>query len=214
LQRGGESDRDRLPLWTSELSNPTRLAGAFQRCYFFFEEEVMRSTILASAAIATLLLCVACSSNSGDNASYKDNVKKALEQAELTDVSVAEDRDKNTVTLTGTVHSDDAKAKAADVAKGSAGNRIVVNEVSVQPVGAESDAKSIASNVDDAIEKNYKAALISNGLEKQHIDFKAKNGVLTLKGSVKTVAQRHEAQSAAASVPNVQQVLNQIDVKR
>lgn len=174
----------------------------------------MRSTILASAAIATLLLCVACSSNSGDNASYKDNVKKALEQAELTDVSVAEDRGKNTVTLTGTVHSDDAKAKAADVAKGSAGNRIVVNEVSVQPVGAESDAKSIASNVDDAIEKNYKAALISNGLEKQHIDFKAKNGVLTLKGSVKTVAQRHEAQSAAASVPNVQQVLNQIDVKR
>jgi hyperosmotically inducible protein len=51
-------------------------------------------------------------------------------------------------------------------------------------------------------------------LEKQHIDFKAKNGVLILKGSVKTVAQRQEAQSAAARVPNVQQVLNQINVKR
>ena len=35
--------------------------------------------------------------------------KKALEQAELTDVSVTEDRDKNTVTLGGKVHSDDAK---------------------------------------------------------------------------------------------------------
>jgi hyperosmotically inducible protein len=90
----------------------------------------------------------------------------------------------------------------------------VVNQVSVQPVGAESDAKSIASNVDEAIEKNYKAALISTGLEKQDIDFKAKNGVLILKGSVKTVAQRQEAQSAAARVPNVQQVLNQINVKR
>ena len=174
----------------------------------------MRSAILASVAIATLLLCIACSSNSRDNASYKDSVKKALEQAELTDVSVAEDRDKNTVTLTGTVHSDDARAKASDVAKAAAGNRTVVNEVSVQPVGAESDAKSIASNLDDAIEKNYKAALISNGLEKQHINFKAKNGVLILKGSVKTVAQRQEAQSAAARVPNVQQVLNQINVKR
>lgn len=174
----------------------------------------MRSTILSSLAIATLVLCIACSSKPGDNASYKDSVKKALEQAELTDVSVAEDRDKNTVTLGGTVHSDDAKAKAADVAKGAAGNRTVVNEVSVQPVGAESDAKSIASNVDEAIEKNYKATLISNGLEKQHIDFKAKNGVLTLKGSVKTVAQRQRAESAAASVPNVQQVLNQINVKR
>jgi hyperosmotically inducible periplasmic protein len=174
----------------------------------------MTSAILASTAFAALLVGVACSSSSTDSMSYKDGVKKSLEQAELTDVSVAEDRDKNTVTLGGTVHSDDAKAKAGDVAKGAAGNRIVVNEVSVQPVGAESDAKSIASNVDEAIEKNYKAALISNGLDKQHIDFSAKNGVLVLKGSVKTVALRQEAQVSATSVPNVQQVLNQIEVKR
>jgi hyperosmotically inducible protein len=174
----------------------------------------MRSTILATVAIATLLLCVACSSKSADNNSYKDSVKKSLEQAELTDVSVAEDRDKNTVTLAGTVHSDDARAKASEVARAVAGNRTVVNEISVQPVGAESDAKSIASNVDDAIEKNYKAALISNGLRNQHIDFKAKNGVLTIKGSVKNAAQRQRAESAAGSVPNVQQVLNEIDVKR
>ena len=174
----------------------------------------MKSAIVAFAAITMLFGCVACSSKTGDSGSYKDSVKQALQQAELTDVSVSEDRDKNTLTLGGTVHSDDAKGKAGDVAKAAAGNRIVVNEVSVQPVGAESDAKSIASNVDSAIEKNYKAALISNGLDKQHIDFDAKNGVLTLKGSVKTVAQRQEAQSAATSVPNVQQVLNQIDVKR
>jgi osmotically-inducible protein OsmY len=174
----------------------------------------MKSAILVFAAVVALLLCGACTSNSRNNVSYKDGVKKALEQAELTDVSVAEDVDKNTLTLGGTVHSDEAKAKAATIAQGVAGARIVVNEVSVQPVGAESDAKTIASNVDDAIEKNYKAALISNGLDKQHISFDAKNGVLTLKGSVKTVTQRQEAQTVAGSVPNVQQVLNQIDVKR
>ncbi len=174
----------------------------------------MKSSILALVAVAGLLACAACSSKTGDNVSYKESVKQALQQAELTDVSVSEDRDKNTVTLAGTVHSDDAKAKAGDVAKGVAGGRIVVNEVSVQPVGAESDAKNIASSLDDAIEKNYKAALISNGLDKQHIDYNAKNGVLILKGSVKTVAERQQAQTAAASIPNVQQVLNQIDVKR
>lgn len=174
----------------------------------------MKSSILALVAVASLLACAACSSKTGDNVSYKESVKQALQQAELTDVSVSEDRDKNTVTLAGTVHSDDAKAKAGDVAKGVAGGRIVVNEVSVQPVGAESDAKNIASSLDDAIEKNYKAALISNGLDKQHIDYNAKNGVLILKGSVKTVAERQQAQTAAASIPNVQQVLNQIDVKR
>ncbi len=48
----------------------------------------MKSAILASIAVATLLLSVACTSNSTDKVSYKDSVKKALEQAELTDVTV------------------------------------------------------------------------------------------------------------------------------
>ena len=155
----------------------------------------MKSAMLGFAAFLTLLVCVACNKTTND-VSYKDSVKQALQQAELTDVSVSEDRDKNTVTLGGTVHSGDAKEKAAEVAKGAAGTRVVVNEVSVQPVGEESEAKSIASNVDDAIEKNYKAVLISKGLNKQHIDYSAKNGVLTLKGSVRTVTQREEAQRA------------------
>ena len=43
----------------------------------------MKSAILAFAAVATLLLCVSCTSAPGDTASYKDSVKKALEQAEL-----------------------------------------------------------------------------------------------------------------------------------
>jgi hyperosmotically inducible periplasmic protein len=176
-------------------------------------EESMKSAILGFAAAAMLFLGVACN-KTGNDVSYKDSVKQALEQAELKDVSVSEDRDKNTVTLGGTVHSDDAKAKAGDVAKGAAGARIVVNEVSVQPVGTESDARGIASNLDDAIEKNYKAALIASNLKKEHIDFNAKNGVLTLKGSVKTDAQRKEAEQAALHVPNVQQVLNEIEVKR
>lgn len=175
----------------------------------------MKSSILAFVASAALLLfSVACSSNAVDKVSYEDGVKQALQQAELTNVSVSEDLDKNTVTLQGSVHSDDARIKAGEVARNAAGPRTVVNEVSVQPVGAEADAKNIASNLDGAIEKNYKAALISNGLNKQHIDFKAKNGVLVLTGNVKTAQERLEAQQVAANVPNVLQVLNQIDVKR
>jgi len=93
------------------------------------------------------------------------------------------------------------------------GVRIVANEVSVQPVGDESAAKNMASDLDDGIEKTYKAALISKGLDKQYIRFDAKNGVLTLKGSVKTPTQRAAAQQLAQTVPNVQQVLNEIDVR-
>src|SRR2546425_5991016 len=87
-------------------------------------------------------------------------------------------------------------------------------EVAVRPVGAESESKTISSNLDGGIEKNFKAALVAKGLDKQHIRFDAKNGVLTLKGRVDSPAQRQEAQQVAASVPNVRQVLNEIEVKR
>ena len=72
----------------------------------------------------------------------------------------------------------------------------------------------MASNLDDGIENNYKAALIEKGLDKENIKFDVKNGVLTLKGRVKTVPQRQEAQQLAQNIPNVRQVLNEIEVKR
>jgi osmotically-inducible protein OsmY len=174
-------------------------------------------TITLTVAItAILLIAAACSSQrtTSDNNSYKDSVKQALEQADLKDVTVSEDRDKNTITLGGTLHSDDAKQRAEDVAKSAASGRIVANEIGVEPVGMESQAKDIASNRDDAIEKNYKAAIIEKGLDKEHIRCDAKNGVLTLKGSVRTPSQRKEAQQLAQAVPDVQQVVNKLDVKR
>src|SRR5207302_239405 len=57
------------------------------------------------------------------------------------------------------------------------------------------------------------ALIIAHRLEKQHIRFDAKNGVLTLKGDVDTPSQRAQVEKLAASVPNVQQVVNELDVK-
>jgi osmotically-inducible protein OsmY len=185
----------------------------------------MKPKLLTMAVIPALLIGIACSSNqrtannpdnttNANQASYKDSVKKALEQADLKDVNVSEDRDKNTVTLGGTLHSDHAKQQAQEVAQAAAGNRIIVNEISVQPVGVESQAREINSNTDSAIEKNYKAALISKGLDKEHIRFNAKNGVLTLKGTVASPDERQTAQQIAANVPNVRQVVNELQINR
>ena len=175
----------------------------------------------AIALVPVLVMGLACSSQrptqtatSRDDNSYKDSVKQALQQAELQDVSVDEDRDKNTITLGGKVHSEDARMQAERVAQSAAGNRTIANEISVQPVGAESESKDIAADLDSAIEKNYKAALIARGLNKQHIRFDAKNGVLTLKGNVKNNSDRSQAAKLAQATPNVRQVLNQIDVNR
>ena len=172
----------------------------------------MRSAfvLLFSAILAVGTL--ACSRTR--SASYQDAVQNALEQADLKDVKVDENVDKNTITLGGTLHSEEAKQKAAQVAQSAAGERVIANQISVEPVGVESDARAMESNVDDAIEKNYKAALIANGLAKQNIRYAAKNGVLTLKGSVKVRQQREKAQQIATSVPNVEQVVNQIQINR
>jgi len=139
---------------------------------------------------------------------------KVLEQADLKDVSVSEDLDKNAITLGGTVHSNEAKARAAEVAKKAANTRIIANEINVQTVGSESQSSPVASNLDDGIEKNYKAVLISGGLENQQVSFKAKNGVLMLTGSVHSGNERQHAEKFAATIPHVQQVLNQIEVRR
>lgn len=158
-------------------------------------------------------LGIACS-NRTSNPQYKESVKTALEQADLRDVSVSEDASKNTITLTGTLHSDEAKTRAGEIAQSNAGTRVVANEISVEPVGNESQARKMESNLDDGIESNYKASLISKGLDKQNIRFSAKNGVLTLAGSVKNPNERTEAQLLAQNTPNVSQVVNQIEIRR
>ena len=173
----------------------------------------MRTLWLPLLAL-TLVLSTAGCSQRATNVSYKDAVKKALEQADYKDVTVDEDSDKNTITLGGKLHSENAKQQASQVAQSGAGDRTIVNQISVEPVGVESEARKIESNTDDAIEKNYEAQLIAKGLDKQHIRFDAKNGVLTLKGSVKDTNQREAAAQVASNIPNVAQVVNQIEVSR
>jgi osmotically-inducible protein OsmY len=173
----------------------------------------MRTKAIGLLVVVTVMLSMACARKTSTVA-YEDGVKNALKQAELTDVNVSEDATKNTITLTGKVHSEDAKLAAARVAQTAGGDRLIVNEISVQPVGVEGEAKDVARNSDDAIEKNYKAALIAQGLDKQSINYDAQNGVLKLGGSVKSVPERVEAEKLAQAVPNVQQVVNQIEIKR
>jgi hyperosmotically inducible protein len=169
--------------------------------------------LLTTAILAALLTGAGCTQPDARK-SEADAVKQALEQADLKDVRVSDDADKKTVTLSGTLHSEDAKARAGEIAKQTAPDRTIANEIGVQPVGDESQAKGVQSNLDDGIENNYKAALLSKRLDKQSIHYDAKNGVLTLTGNVKTRQQKQEAEVLASKVPNVQQVVNQIEIKR
>jgi osmotically-inducible protein OsmY len=169
--------------------------------------------ILPIAAAVMLVVAIGCSSNKASTPDIKDRVAKSLGDAGFKDLNVSSDNDKQLVTIKGDVKTQEEKERAEDVAKGAAGGWVVANEIGVRPEGVESAANKIDSNVDSAIEKDFKAVLIANRLDDQHIRYDAKNGVLTLKGDVDTAAQRQEAEKLAATVPNVQQVVNELDVK-
>jgi hyperosmotically inducible periplasmic protein len=95
-----------------------------------------------------------------------DNIRKSLDQAGYKDVSVSQDREKGVVTLTGTVPAEGDKAQAESIAKSSADSQVVADQISVRPPGNESDAKTVDSDKDKAIEKKLDAVLVKNKLDR------------------------------------------------
>jgi osmotically-inducible protein OsmY len=87
----------------------------------------------------------------------------------------------------------------------------VANEIAVVPPNNESAAKTVNSDIDKAIDKNLDAALVQNRLNKD-VKYSVNNGVVTLKGNVDSQAARSLAGSVAARVPNVSQVVNELEV--
>jgi hyperosmotically inducible protein len=117
------------------------------------------------------------------------------------------------MTLKGNVDSQDLKNQAENIARQAAPDYTVADEIGVRPPG-ESTAGSVASNLDSAIEDNFKASIKAHeNLNDQSISGSAKNGTLVIKGTVKTAAQKKEAYSLAKQVPNVQQVVNELEIK-
>ena len=171
-----------------------------------------RLALLGSAAILTAVLVVAgCKSAHPDE---KSAVTTSLNNNNLSNVSVSQDRDKGVITLKGDVGTSDLKSQAENLAKQAAPDYMIANEIGVRPAGDESQAGAVSSNLDTAIEHNYKAMLKGHkNLDDQSISYSAKNGTLVLKGTVKTAQQKKEAESLAKHVPNVQRVVNEIEIK-
>jgi osmotically-inducible protein OsmY len=141
-----------------------------------------------------------------------DNIRKALDQAGLKTVSISQDREKGVVTLGGHVSADNDKAQAETIARSIAGPQVVSDQIAVLPVGGESDARAMNSDLDKGIENNLDAALILNKLH-DRVGYAVKNRVVTLTGDVASQAMRQDAQTVAGSVPNVLQVVNELQVK-
>jgi hyperosmotically inducible periplasmic protein len=170
--------------------------------------------LLNSCSFPTALFIAAsligCSS-ANKSPDVSGNIGKALDQAGIKHVSTSEDREKGVVTLTGNVASDSEKAQAQSIAEAQSAGLVVSNQLALVPPG-DSHAKQMNSDLDKGIGENLDAALIQGGLH-HGVKYSVKNHVVTLTGDVDSDDARARAQQVASAVPNVQQVVNELQVK-
>lgn len=165
-------------------------------------------TLVPVMLVAALVGC----SNTPKSPDVTDSIRRSLDQSGYKDVSVSQDRDKGVVTLAGTVVAESDKAQAESIAKSNAAGQVVSNQIAVRPPGDESVAKTVDADLDKAIEKNLDAALVKRKMDKG-VRYDVKNGVVTLKGNVSSQGKRSAIEQIANGVPNVKQVVNEMQIK-
>jgi hyperosmotically inducible periplasmic protein len=174
----------------------------------------MRSNILSGALLIVLAFGTlsGCSNTPTKSADVADTIRKSLEQAGLKDVSVSQNQDKGVLTLAGTTATDADKSQAESIAKSIAGPQVVADQIAVRPPGDEGIAKKVDSDLDQGIEKNFDAVLVRHKLDSD-VKYDVKNGVITLTGEVNSQSKRAMVEKLAAGMPNVKQVVNELEVK-
>jgi len=165
-------------------------------------------TLLMLGAIGTMVGCWGGSAKSPD---VSDNIRKALDQGGLKEVTVSQDRDKGIVTLGGQVETENDKAQAESLAKSLANGQVVADQIAIIPRGHGVEAQAVNADLDQGIEKNLDAALIQNRMH-DYVNYQVKNGVVTLTGDVNSEHRRKAAEQVASTVPNVKQVVNALQV--
>ena len=160
----------------------------------------------------SITILSACTSRETKSADVRTDIRTSLDKAGLEAVSVDQDRDKGVVTLGGKVPTEGEKTQAGAIANSWAGGQVVANQIEVVVPGDESDSKAVNSDLDKGIEKNLDAALIKKDLH-DDVRYDVKNAVVTLSGEVNSQARRSDAEKTASTVPNVKEVVNNLQIK-
>ncbi|MGB8473237.1 MAG: BON domain-containing protein [Candidatus Acidiferrum sp.] len=174
----------------------------------------MRSKILSGAVLTIFAvgMLTGCSSSPRQSADVSDTIRRSLDDAGLKDVSVSQDRDKGVVTLGGTTASAADKSQAESIATSIAGAQVVSDQIAVRPPGDERISKEVDTDLDAGIGKNFDALLVRRKLDSV-VKYDVKNGVITLTGEVNSQSRRAMLEQLAGGVPNVKQVVNELQVK-
>src|SRR3954454_13803478 len=166
----------------------------------------MSREITLAAALFCVLAGPACSRNEPSPAS---NTEKALKDANLNDVKVDWDKDVRIAHLRGTVDSPPDRARAEQVAASAVGTAgRVLNEITIKGINEDT-----ADDLDGQIKSALKR-MVGNDtiLKDRDISFDVTNGVVTVKGKVRSVAEKTKMTEVVRSAPGVKDFANALEI--
>lgn len=166
----------------------------------------MNRLVLTSCAMFLSTALIACNTEPNP----KDEVEKALDQANIEDVNVDWDRDAKLLHLKGAVDSDAERTQAESVATRAVGTTgQVVNELTVEGKPTE-----LADDFDGAIRERLNNLANDEAFDGRDINFDVNNGVVTIKGEVRSEAEKARIGEMAKKTEGVKEVVNSLEISK
>jgi osmotically-inducible protein OsmY len=156
---------------------------------------------------AIALGLAACASDTPDPT---ESAEKALQEANLTDVDVDWDREARVAHLKGTVDSPADRTRAEEVAAAAVGTTgKVVNEVTIRGLNDRS-----ADDLDGRIRSELRRMVGDDpALRDRNIEFEVNNGAVTVKGDVRSAAEKNRVSEIVKAAPGVRDTANALEIK-
>jgi osmotically-inducible protein OsmY len=159
------------------------------------------------ASVVGVCVTLACTSRPNT----EENVRKALEQADMEEVEVTVDETGNTVHLSGTVENLSDRTRAGELAAAAVGTSgRVLNELTV------TDLAEDAPDTPDAQLTDRLDLLIDNDpvLRERDVNFEVANGVVRVKGEVRSADEKERVTKIVRNAPGVTEVVNVLEINR
>ena len=165
-------------------------------------------TQLSRLALAILVTASVSACDRGPDPA--DQVRDALEAAQIDDVKVDYDRDSKAIHLTGSVDSPSVKQQAEQVAAKAVGTSgRVLNELTVEGAAADrADDRDgdIRERLNDLVDKDPV-------LKERDVNFDVNNGAVEIKGSVASANEKTRVGEMVRAVPGVKDMANGLEIR-
>jgi osmotically-inducible protein OsmY len=140
----------------------------------------------------------------------EENVRLALDQANMQAVQVDVDDNTNIVHLKGTVETISDRTRAEEVASATVGTTgRVLNELTVKGLNDQT-AGDLDDEVHDALNRTVDNDPV---LKERDIDFRVSNGMVTITGEVASADEKTRVEHLAKAAPGVKDVANGLEIK-